>query len=449
MSLLFLHHIGLNKITTCIHNSRNRLLYTTGNKHLNWPCSRRFRVNWVCQSKDLPTTNFIIDDSSIPEGHKSLHETLYSRGEEEHKAPSKQQHLKFRSDGSKWLPVDLFLGGMEDERISAVYAIRDADQNTRFIGISRDVCFALKAHRKALSEKDVAWVRLKTYDFPKRKEMEQCQEDWIAEVGFVPPGNVAASEESKLWAKSIKEATQLVSSEIEPERNSIYEEKKFKLRKAMADPSLIDEESSRDIFERDPTIQSISEGDWSQVIDDQNKKASGNTISSPFESVNVARNDMSNEKADVFSMTVENIDRALDEVRPYLEADGGNVKVLSVDDNHNVVLLLQGACGSCPSSTSTMKLGIERVLRQRFPYIGEIVAQSDGSTVEKIPLKERCELVLEEIKPAIVGLGGSIAVNRVENNQVFLSYQGPDKIKYGIELALKEKLNAQTAIVFE
>ncbi|EOD21094.1 hypothetical protein EMIHUDRAFT_60252, partial [Emiliania huxleyi CCMP1516] len=54
-----------------------------------------------------------------------------------------------------------------------------------------------------------------------------------------------------------------------------------------------------------------------------------------------------------------------EQVRPYLVADGGNVAVVSVDAAmRNVYLRLEGACGSCPSSTVTMKMGIERVLRE-------------------------------------------------------------------------------------
>ena len=59
------------------------------------------------------------------------------------------------------------------------------------------------------------------------------------------------------------------------------------------------------------------------------------------------------------------MDKALDEVRPYLIADGGNVEVAAVQDGV-VMLRLQGACGTCPSSTATMKMGIERSLRVRL-----------------------------------------------------------------------------------
>ncbi len=59
------------------------------------------------------------------------------------------------------------------------------------------------------------------------------------------------------------------------------------------------------------------------------------------------------------------VDKALDEVRPYLIADGGNVEVAAVQDGV-VMLRLQGACGTCPSSTATMKMGIERSLRVSY-----------------------------------------------------------------------------------
>ena len=51
------------------------------------------------------------------------------------------------------------------------------------------------------------------------------------------------------------------------------------------------------------------------------------------------------------------VDKALDEVRPYLIADGGNVEVAAVQDGV-VMLRLQGACGTCPSSTATMKMAL-------------------------------------------------------------------------------------------
>ena len=61
--------------------------------------------------------------------------------------------------------------------------------------------------------------------------------------------------------------------------------------------------------------------------------------------------------------------QVLDEVRPYLMADGGNVEFVELD-GLVVKLRLQGACGSCPSSTSTMTMGIKRRLMEKIPVRG-------------------------------------------------------------------------------
>lgn len=69
----------------------------------------------------------------------------------------------------------------------------------------------------------------------------------------------------------------------------------------------------------------------------------------------------------------EKVEKALDKVRPSLMADGGNVEL--VDVNGGVVKVkLTGACGGCPMSQMTLKMGIERVLKQEIPEIEEVIA---------------------------------------------------------------------------
>lgn len=67
----------------------------------------------------------------------------------------------------------------------------------------------------------------------------------------------------------------------------------------------------------------------------------------------------------------ENVETVLDELRPYLMADGGNVELVEIE-GPVVKLRLQGACGSCPSSTMTLRMGIERKLKESIPEIAEI-----------------------------------------------------------------------------
>ncbi|WP_254567865.1 NifU family protein [Oscillatoria sp. HE19RPO] len=71
------------------------------------------------------------------------------------------------------------------------------------------------------------------------------------------------------------------------------------------------------------------------------------------------------------ALTSENVENVLDELRPYLMADGGNVELVEVD-GPVVKLRLQGACGSCPSSAMTLRMGIERKLRESIPEIAEV-----------------------------------------------------------------------------
>lgn len=72
-------------------------------------------------------------------------------------------------------------------------------------------------------------------------------------------------------------------------------------------------------------------------------------------------------------MTKENIQKAIDEIRPMLQADGGDIALDSVKDNV-VYVKLHGACGSCPMATYTLKLGVEAKLKELFPELKEVVS---------------------------------------------------------------------------
>ena len=69
----------------------------------------------------------------------------------------------------------------------------------------------------------------------------------------------------------------------------------------------------------------------------------------------------------------EKVEKVLEKIRPSLMADGGNVELVEV--NADVVKVkLTGACGSCPMSQMTLKMGIERLLKKEIPEIKEVVA---------------------------------------------------------------------------
>ncbi|MBO6496341.1 MULTISPECIES: NifU family protein [Roseivirga] len=71
---------------------------------------------------------------------------------------------------------------------------------------------------------------------------------------------------------------------------------------------------------------------------------------------------------------LERIETALEKIRPFLIADGGNVRVLEVTEDMVVKLELEGACESCPMSHMTMKAGIEEAIKRDIPEVKEVVA---------------------------------------------------------------------------
>lgn len=74
-------------------------------------------------------------------------------------------------------------------------------------------------------------------------------------------------------------------------------------------------------------------------------------------------------------MMKERVEKVLDKIRPYIQSDGGDISLVEVLEAEGIVKVsLHGACGSCPSSTATLKGGVERMIRQEIPEIKEVVA---------------------------------------------------------------------------
>ncbi|MFC1594735.1 NifU family protein [Candidatus Omnitrophota bacterium] len=70
----------------------------------------------------------------------------------------------------------------------------------------------------------------------------------------------------------------------------------------------------------------------------------------------------------------EKVEAALGKIRPALQADGGSVELVEVTDDGIVKVKLTGACGGCPMSQMTLKMGIERVVKQEVPEVKEVVS---------------------------------------------------------------------------
>jgi Fe-S cluster biogenesis protein NfuA len=69
----------------------------------------------------------------------------------------------------------------------------------------------------------------------------------------------------------------------------------------------------------------------------------------------------------------EKVQKAIDEIRPYLQADGGDCEFVEVSADGIVKVKLTGACHGCPMSTMTLKMGIERILKTKVPEVKEVI----------------------------------------------------------------------------
>ncbi|HTY45411.1 MAG TPA: NifU family protein [Patescibacteria group bacterium] len=70
----------------------------------------------------------------------------------------------------------------------------------------------------------------------------------------------------------------------------------------------------------------------------------------------------------------EKVEAALKKIRPSLQADGGDVQLVEVSADGVVKVKLQGSCGCCPMSQMTLKMGVERIIKQEVPQVKEVVA---------------------------------------------------------------------------
>mmetsp|Transcript_194 Transcript_194/g.269 ORF Transcript_194/g.269 Transcript_194/m.269 type:complete len:252 (-) Transcript_194:238-993(-) len=139
-------------------------------------------------------------------------------------------------------------------------------------------------------------------------------------------------------------------------------------------------------------------------------------------------------------LTPANVEVVLDEVRPYLQADGGSVDFVEID-GPLVKLRLKGACSSCASSSTTMQLGIKRRLQERIEGVGEVV--DVGVTEEKMEVSlENIEKILDEIRPYLVGAsGGSLDyVGGLEQNNVKIKITGPAAKIMTVRVAIQQKI---------
>jgi Fe-S cluster biogenesis protein NfuA len=74
-------------------------------------------------------------------------------------------------------------------------------------------------------------------------------------------------------------------------------------------------------------------------------------------------------------MLKEKVESAIQNVRPSLQADGGDIELVSVDDNGKVTVKLKGACNGCPMAQLTLKQGVEKYLKENIPEVTTVESE--------------------------------------------------------------------------
>lgn len=169
------------------------------------------------------------------------------------------------------------------------------------------------------------------------------------------------------------------------------------------------------------------------------------TIVSPFDNSNNEENGQDSvatlDNKGPLDLTWDNVELVLDDMRPYLIQDGGNVAISEID-GPVVKLELQGACGTCPSSTQTLKMGLERGLRERIPEIQEVIqSMPEGPPLEE----EQVNVVLDGVRPFLQVAGGSIDIDRIEGADglqptIWLDMQGSSASLNSVKMEIAQRL---------
>jgi hypothetical protein len=209
------------------------------------------------------TPDLQIEHQNVPANHQGLHDFLYS-ATDEHAVTTTQPQLNLASD--RIVPLADWQVLAENARVAGVYAVLDNASRTQYVGYSRNVLTSLKGHLAEHGSDVCAAVRVQVFKFPKREEMESLRDVWIAQLETVPPGNTGAGG---VWATTVGEIAKAAMSE--PERVA-YEEKKLKLRRAMADSALsreLDAAAITDEQKREHFAAAMTEDNWSAVIKEQ------------------------------------------------------------------------------------------------------------------------------------------------------------------------------------
>ena len=318
-------------------------------------------------------------------------------------------------NGKRVLPLKIMLPGLKGHEVAAAYAIYDKEYKSsdwkacQHVGITRNLDETLQGHINEHGSEKVAFVRALSFIIPNEGAMESVASDWRKEA-------------IEMGGKTNFDPL-LAAMELDFDEDD--------------DDDFDDDDDDDSYFEMMAGAMSASRSDLASArgIIDEPEPEKDEPVVSPFDQPIYA----TTADGKALEFTRENVDKVLEEIRPYLISDGGNVSVERVDETtRNVYLKLEGACGSCPSSTVTMQMGIERVLKENFKDLGEVIrVEEEGEGKPTELTYQVVEQEVNRIRPAILAMGGLVEIRKVDPiGVVEIKFRGANKVRQGVELAL-------------
>eukprot|EP00815_Leptocylindrus_aporus_P009643 CAMPEP_0116059626 /NCGR_PEP_ID=MMETSP0322-20121206/5908_1 /TAXON_ID=163516 /ORGANISM="Leptocylindrus danicus var. apora, Strain B651" /LENGTH=367 /DNA_ID=CAMNT_0003544043 /DNA_START=111 /DNA_END=1211 /DNA_ORIENTATION=+ len=315
-------------------------------------------------------------------------------------------------------PAKVILNGLKDAQpCRAAYVILSKDyqrgdkdlaaqwSHAVYVGSAVDLYEAVSAHTAEFGDDVVAHVRAQSFA-PSVVEDEVVAkvEEWQCLAK-----DFGATLSDGVWVSSMP-----IEGSVGRKKLSMEEARAYLVEEDdMDDYDDDDDDDDDDEWEDELISKSVDEVFVKSDTTDEIVSPFSNDASSTSET-NVASKERKVKKQLEFN--AENVDTVLNEIRPYLISDGGNVSVKDIESTqeiggsiNKVYLQLEGACGSCPSSTVTMKMGIERVLNENFSNVEVIQVDSENDGGE-IPTIEYVQNEVNRLLPAITALGGVVKV---------------------------------------
>lgn len=205
-----------------------------------------------------------IEHQNVPQAHQGLHDFLYSSADE-HAVEVTPTPVQTQAIDSP-VEINVWLDDVQNAKVAGVYAVLDCDRNTQFVSYSRNVALSLRGHLTQKGGAVCSKVTVHPFKFPKRAEMEALRDEWIAALPTPPSGNLDGT-----WASTIKAAATQAMTDTE---RKTYEEKKLKLRRAMADGTLQKDTAqvNHDLEQRQSLAAAMNDDNWSAVIREQTQE---------------------------------------------------------------------------------------------------------------------------------------------------------------------------------